>query len=164
LQGDNTWSSGAWELRKQISLAFGLIMIVLAFFVDLRSRHSKDYAFWLYLFGLLTFWGALSSMGSGGLSGKLVYLSINLFLIAVAAALARRTFAVFGGVGVAAVLGNLSWGMFKDSFAFVAVLTLLGFALIATGVWWSKHEAEISAKLRACLPKDLRELLQARTG
>ena len=161
---DLFYSAAAWELRKKISLAFGLIMVLLAFFVDLRSRHSKDYAFWLYLFGLLTFWGALTSLGSGQLAGKLVYLAINFLMIFAAAILGRRVFAVFGGIGVVLVLADLSWGMFKNSFAFVAVLTLLGFALIGAGVWWSKREAEIVAKVRALLPRDLRELLEARTG
>ncbi|OIO68036.1 MAG: DUF2157 domain-containing protein [Zetaproteobacteria bacterium CG_4_9_14_3_um_filter_49_83] len=160
----NWFSEASWELRQHISLVFGLIMLLGAFFVDLRSRHSKDYAFWLYLFGLLTFWGALSSMGSGQLSGKLLYLAINTGLVCIGAVLVRRTFAVFGGLGMMLVLGNLSWTVFKDSFAFVAVLTLLGFALIALGIWWSKHEQTISTKLRSALPEDLRELLEARAS
>lgn len=161
---ESLYSSAVWELRKQITLAFGLIMLLVAFFVDLRSRHSKDYAFWLYLFGMLTFWGALSSMGTGALSGKLIYLAINLFLIFLGAVLGRRVFVVFGGIGTVMVLGNLAWGVFKNSFAFVVVLTLLGFALIGAGVWWSKREVVVSAKLRGLLPKDLKELLEARTG
>ncbi|WP_052452350.1 V-type ATP synthase subunit I domain-containing protein [Noviherbaspirillum autotrophicum] len=161
------WSSGAgseaiWELRKVISLVFGLVMLLVAFFVDLRARHSKDYAFWLYLFGLLTFCGALSMMGSGRLAGKLVYLAVHFVLVFIGAVLARRVFAVFGGIGIAAVLTDLSWHLFKNSFGFVLVLTVLGFALIALGLWWSKHEAAMSARLRAVLPADLRELLQAR--
>jgi len=162
--GTDAFSGAAWELRKRITVVFGLFMLSIAFFVDIRSRHSKDYAFWLYLFGVMTFWGGLSTMGSGALSGKLIYLAINFLMIFIAAILGRRVFAVFGGIGIAMVLGDLSWGMFKNSFAFVAILTLLGFGLIGAGVWWSKHEAEISAKLRALLPKDLRELLEARTG
>lgn len=158
------FSSSAWELRKQITLAFGLVMLLFAFFVDLRSRHTKDYAFWLYLFGVMTFWGALSSMGSGELSGKLIYLLINFLMIFIGAILGRRVFVVFGGIGIAIVLGDLSWHLFRDSFAFVVVLTLLGFALIGLGVWWGKKEAAMSAKLRALLPQDLRELLEARTG
>ena len=43
-----------WEVRKFVSLWFGLAMTLLAFWVDLRSRFSRDYAFWLYLFGVLT--------------------------------------------------------------------------------------------------------------
>ena len=159
------WFSGdAFELRKKISLVFGLLMLLLAFVVDLRSRYSKDFAFWLYVFGLLTFWGALSAMGSGRLSGKLIYLMLNFGLVFTGAVLARRTFAVFGGIGIMMVLGDLSWHMFKNSFGFVVVLTLLGFALIGIGVWWSKHEAEISTKFRNVLPKDLRELLEERQG
>jgi hypothetical protein len=42
------------------------------------------------------------------------------------------------------------------------VLTLLGFALIGAGLWWNRHEAAISARLRAVLPVSLRELLQER--
>ncbi|MBI3897424.1 MAG: DUF2157 domain-containing protein [Gammaproteobacteria bacterium] len=166
LDGDTggIFSDAGWELRKQITLVFGLLMLLLAFFVDLRSRHSKDYPFWLYLFGVMTFWGVLSSMGSGELSGKLIYLAINFSLIFVGAILGRRVFAVFGGIGIALVLGDLSWQIFKDSFAFVAVLSLLGFALIGVGVWWSKRESVITTKLRALLPQDVRELLEARTG
>ena len=159
----NWWSGATWEFRKKISLVFGLIMLLGAFIVDLRSRHDKDYAFWLYLFGLLTFWGALLAMGSGALSGKLIYLAINTGLVFIGAVLVRRTFAVFGGFGMVMVIGDLSRHYFQDSFAFVAVLSLLGFALIGIGVWWSKHEQERSTKLRSYLPKDLRELLEART-
>src|SRR5687768_14143968 len=54
-----------WELRKTVSAWFGLAMILLASWVDLRSRFSRDYAFWLYLFGVLAFWGGLSLMNSG---------------------------------------------------------------------------------------------------
>jgi hypothetical protein len=78
------------------------------------------------------------------------------------AVLGRRVFAVFGGIGIAMVLGDLSWNLFKHSFAFVLVLTALGFALIAMGLWWSRHEAALAARLRAVLPADLRELLEAR--
>lgn len=163
--GEGGWFGGAaWELRKTLTLVFGLLMLLAAFFVDLRSRHGKDYAYWLYLFGLLTFCGALSMMGSGKLSGKLMYLAINFGLVFIGAVLGRRVFAVFGGIGIALVLGDLSWNLFKDSFAFVLVLTLLGFALIGMGLWWSRHEAAISVRLRAMLPADLRDLLEVRGG
>ncbi|MFZ6816477.1 DUF2157 domain-containing protein [Undibacterium sp. Rencai35W] len=159
MQDDAGMLSGNWHVRQQISLVFGLGMLVLALIVDVRSRRGIDYAFWLYLFGLLTFWGALSSMGNGTLSGKLIYLAINTGLIFIGAILARRVFAVFGGIGLAMVLGDLSWYLFKDSFVFVALLTLLGFALIAAGVWWSKHEARITATLSAMLPESLQSRL-----
>jgi hypothetical protein len=161
-EGGDWFGGAAWELRKTISLVFGLVMLLLAFLVDLRSRHDRDYAYWLYLFGLLTFCGALSMIGSGRLSGKLVYLAIHFGLVFAGAVLGRRMFAVFGGIGIAVALGDLSWGLFRNSFAFVVVLTVLGFALIGAGLWWSRHEVAISARLRALLPASLRELLQTR--
>lgn len=164
INGNGWFGETAWALRQQITMTFGLLMLLLAFFVDLRTRHSKDYAFWLYLFGMMTFWGALTSMGSNALSGKLIYLGFNFALVLIGAILVRRVFAVCGGIGIGLALGNLSWGLFKDSFAFVALLTLLGFALIGAGVWWSKHEAAISVRLRNFLPQDLRELLEVRAG
>jgi hypothetical protein len=128
----------------------------------LRSRRGKDYAFWLYLFGLLTFCCALSLMGSGKLASKLVYLAIHFCLVLVGAVLSRRTFAVFGGIGIAGVLSDLAWNLFKNSFAFMVLLTLFGFALIWLGLWWSKNEVEVSARMRAVLPIGLRELIEAR--
>src|SRR5437762_7116326 len=54
-----------WELYKIVSLYFGLAMRLTAFCAYLRSSDSPGYAFWLYLFGVLTFWGGLSLMKSG---------------------------------------------------------------------------------------------------
>jgi hypothetical protein len=152
-----------WEIRKLISVYFGLAMILLAFWVDLRSRASRDYAFWLYLFGVLTFWCGLSLMKSGSELGKLAYCGINVLMILAGAALGRRVFAVFGGLGLAVYLGDLSWRVFKDSLVFPFALSLVGFAIIWLGVLWHRHEAEWSARLRRFLPAPLRELVDART-
>jgi hypothetical protein len=161
---DNWFSGAAWDLRKWISIAFGLAMLLGALLVDLRSRFTRDYAFWLYLFGLLAFWGGLSAMHSDSLAGKLVYLAINVALILKGAMLARRVFVVFGGLGVTLVLGDISWRFFRDSWSFPIALTLIGFAIIALGIWWQKHEAALSSRLRAMLPQELRELIEARQG
>ena len=151
-----------WEIRKFISLWFGLAMTLVAFWVDLRSRFSRDYAFWLYLFGVLTFWGGLSLMGSGSEWGKLAYCGINVAMIFVGAVLGRRVFAVFGGLGVAGYLGYLSWRVFKDSLIFPFALSLVGLAIIALGVLWQRREAQWSASLRHFVPGPLRELIEAR--
>jgi CDP-diglyceride synthetase len=43
----------SWDLRKLVSLWFGLLICLMAFWVDIRSRFEEDFAFWLYLFGVL---------------------------------------------------------------------------------------------------------------
>jgi len=151
-----------WEARKLVSLWFGLLMVLLAFWVDIRARFEKDFAFWLYLFGVLAFWGGLSLMNSDSELGRFMYLCINVALIVVGAVLSRRVFAVFGGLGIASYLGYLAYRVFSDSLLFPFVLTVIGLAIIYLGILWQRHEAKLSAGLRASLPGALRELIEQR--
>jgi hypothetical protein len=151
-----------WEIRKFISLWFGLGMVLVALWVDLRSRFSRDYAFWLYLFGVLAFWGGLSLMRSGSELGKFLYCMINVAMILFGAAIGRRVFAVFGGLGVAGYLCYLSWRVFRESLLFPVVLSAIGLAIVWLGVLWQKNEARWSAAVRSALPRPLRELIETR--
>lgn len=149
---------------KLVSLYFGLAMTLLAFWVDVRAHRDRDFAFWLYVFGVLAFWGGLTSMGSDSELNRLLYCGVNLLLIGVGAALSRRVFAVFGGLGVALYLGHLSHTVFRDSLLFPVALTAIGLAVIAAGVLWQRHESAIGECLRALLPARLRELIDNRAG
>ncbi|MEX0957743.1 MAG: DUF2157 domain-containing protein [Burkholderiales bacterium] len=151
-----------WELRAYVSLWFGLLVVLLAFWVDVRARHGRDFAFWLYLFGVLAFWGGLSSMESDSELSKFLYLCINLAMIGIGAVLSRRVFAVFGGLGAAGYLGYLAHSVFKDSLMFPFVLTAIGLGVVWLGILWQRHESAISARLRALLPTQLRELMETR--
>ena len=152
----------SWEHRQTVSLLFGAAMLLLAFQVDLRSRHDHDYAFWLYLFGMLTFWGGLTLMKAGSELSRFGYFCINLVLILLAPLLGRRVFAVFGGLGAAGYLGYLAWGLFRDSLLFPLALSVIGLGVIWLGMVWQRHEHRLGARLRAWLPAALRELLEAR--
>jgi hypothetical protein len=152
-----------WEFRKWVSMWFGLAMLLLALLVDLRARHAReDFAFWLYLFGVLAFWGGLSLMESDSELARLLYLAVNLLMIGIGAALSRRVFVIFGALGTAGYLGHLAHDVFEDSVLFPFVLTLIGLAVIGLGIVWQRHEADITRRLRAILPNDLRELLESR--
>ncbi|MDD2581127.1 MAG: hypothetical protein PHR66_03930 [Desulfuromonadaceae bacterium] len=152
----------SWELRKLVSLWFGLLICLLAFWVDIRSRHDKDFAFWLYLFGVLAFWGGLSMMHSDSELNKFIYLCVNIVLIVVGAILSRRVFAVFGGLGTAGYVGHLAYDVFKNSMLFPFVLTVIGLGVIAIGILWQRHEESISSVLRKLLPVPIRELIERR--
>jgi hypothetical protein len=149
---------------KIMSAVFGVAMTLVALWIDLRNRSRKDYAFWLYIWGVLTFWGALSSMNSGSELGKLVYCLINVLMIGIGAALSRRVFAVFGGFGLAGYLGHLSYTVFRDSLLFPVALTAIGIAIIAAGVFWQRREAAIGASLRQWLPGPVRLLVERRAA
>ncbi len=158
-----TWD---WHFVRDVSLVFGIATVFIAMWVDVRCRRAtepewrQDYAFWLYLFGTLMFWGGLSLRDSGSELGKALYCLINLVLVFAGAALGRRVFTVFGGLGVAIYLGYLSHKVFGDSLLFPFVLTLLGLGVVALGIWWQRHEAQINQRLGAWLPAGLRPILQ----
>lgn len=147
---------------KVVSVVFGLGMIVAAMVVDFRSRSHRDFAFWLYIYGVIAFWGGLTAMDSDSELNKLIYCFINLFMIAVGAALARRVFAVFGAFGVAGYLGHLSSTIFKDSLLFPVALAAIGLGVIGAGIFWQRHEAQIGDVLRGMLPGSLRERIEQR--
>lgn len=134
-------------------------MLAVAIYIDFRSRRRPDYAFWLYLFGTIAFWGALSMSDSGGQLGKFLYAVLNIGLIFLGALLSRRIFTVCGGIGVFGYLGYLSYTVFKDSLMFPFALTALGLLIVVFGIWWQKHEEELHRNFRSLLPGSLREAL-----
>lgn len=149
---------------KLVSTWFGLAMTLTAFWIDVRSRQRQDFAFWLYVFGMITFWGGLTSMDSNSELGKFLYCCINFLLIAIGAALSRRVFAIFGGIGVAIYLGHLSHTVFKDSMLFPVALTAIGLIVIAAGVLWQRREMVIGTWLRSFLPAPVRDLVEHRAA
>jgi hypothetical protein len=110
-----------WQFTRDVSLWFGIATCALALWVDVRSRRSadalsrQDFAFWLYLFGAIMFWGSLSLHDSDNELGKFAYCLLNVVLIFGGAAIGRRVFTVLGAFGVAGYLGYLAHRVFKDS-------------------------------------------------
>lgn len=148
-----------WEFRKFMSLLFGLVMIFLAVFVDLFSRQKKDYAFWLYFFGVTAFWGGLSLLDSKNELSRFLYLCTNLFMIIVGSILNRRVFVVFGGIGTAGYIGYLSWEVFRDSIMFPFVLSFTGLGVFGLSFVWQRHEKKIGARLRGFLSPSLQDII-----
>jgi hypothetical protein len=126
-----------------VSVAFGAGILVIAYLLDRRTKN--DYAFWLYLFGLASFWGALSMMESGSPWSRFGYCVINIVLIAVSTLLDRRVFAVFGSFGVAGYLSYLAFRLFKDSLFLPMALTVIGVGVIVGTVAYQRNRAKIDA-------------------
>lgn len=150
----------SWDQRAQVSLWFGLLIVLLAIRVDLRSRPETDYAFWLYLFGALAFWGGLSCISTDSEWSRFLYLCINLVMIVLGVALSRRVFTVLGALGTAAYLSYLAHDVFRDSLVFPFALTVIGLGVVYLGVLWQRHEASLTRKLLHVLPAPLRNLLE----
>ncbi len=152
-----------FELRALVSMYFGLAMTLFAFWMDIRSFKSGDYAFWLYLFGVMAFWGGMTSQHSDSELSKLMYCCVNLLLVGTGVVIVRRVFVIFGAIGCSMYLGHLANQVFKDSWLFPIALTAIGLVIIYLGLFWQKNEKEITQKVRRYLPLPLRELLDERT-
>lgn len=149
----------SWEARQLTSLGFGLGLLGLALWVDIRSRFTQDFAYWLYIFGGIVFWTALTSLKSTGLT-QFSYLCINLLVLSAGALLKRGILATLGGIGITIYLFYLTSRVFANSLAFPFVLTAIGLSIIGIGIYWQRHEEAISSRMRAKLPKVVRELLE----
>ncbi|REL28977.1 DUF2157 domain-containing protein [Thalassotalea euphylliae] len=164
--GGNSYDA-SWELRKMVSMYTGLLMLGLAFWIDMRTRATsplsqQDYAFWIYLFGVIAFWGGLSLQNSDSELAKFGYFIINLVMIGLGVLLVRRVFVVFGAFGSCIYLGHLAHSVFEDSWLFPIVLSVIGLLVIYLGVLWQKHEQAISQGAQSILPKALQQLLASK--
>ena len=128
--------------------------------VNLRQR-SGDFAFWLYLFGVLTFWGGITATSNGTTLDKAMYCALNVGFLILSVCLARRVFAVFGTIGIAIYLGDLADKLFRDSMLFPFALSMIGIGIIALGLYYNRHQAVISGWVDARLPPSLKQLRAA---
>ena len=129
-----------WQTRQWISVVVGLCILLVGYGLEKflhkpGEARSEDFAFWCYLFGMLAFWGGLTSMNSGSEIMRGLYALLNVAFIWLAVKLRRSTFLVFGALGVHLYLGHLAYEVFQDSFFFPFALALLGLSLILLTVW-----------------------------
>jgi hypothetical protein len=158
------WIAGdakpSWELKRQVSVWFGLAVLAVAWIVDYRGRDT-DFAFWLHLFGLMAFWGGITATESSNEFGKAMYCLLNVVLLLLSIILVRRAYALFGALGVTAYLGHLADVVFKNSLLFPFALSLIGIAVIAAGLLYHRKQEAISAWFAANLPDAILRLRPA---
>jgi hypothetical protein len=167
------WAFGKhWTFQQEchISVFFGLGMLLAAWFLDSipatntmgtdsngSGTRGMDFAFWFYLFGLLTFSGGLTLLDSHSEWSKAAYCLIHFVMLVLALVLRRRVFLVFGGLGVFLYLAQEAETHFRNSFGFTAALTVIGIGFIAAGIAYKKNEARLQASLAALMPGRIRE-------
>ena len=147
-----------WNQRLLVSMWFGIACIVVAYLVDIRiRRRDGDFAFWLYLFGLMAFWFGITFMGNGSEFQKFIYCLINLGLMLLSVVLGRKVFMVFGVIGVFGYLSHLAYSVFKDSLLFPFALTALGISIIYLGVLYQRQSRNLERLFEGLLPQGVRQ-------
>ena len=127
-----------WTERAVISDIFGLCMIGIGYFMDIKFK--KDYSFWMYLFGLMTLSSGLSVFYNDNTFKFILFGIVNIMLILFSLFINRNVFLVFGVIGVTEFLNRLSWKFFKGSVFFPFALTLIGAFLIILGIFLQKNK------------------------
>lgn len=146
-----------YNLRRQVSLWFGIVLFLLVWIYELRPRKA-DFAFWLHLVAAVTFWGGLTFQSSSSEFGKFAYCLINIGLVVLAIYLGRRVYAVFGVIGIMTYLGHLAYEVFKDSLLFPFALSAFGLAMVAAGIWLARRRNRIASWMEAHIPAELMAL------
>ncbi len=148
----------SWYQKQLVSVYFGLIMLIFSYFLDRKTK--EDFSFWGYLFGMLIFWGGISSLAMNDDSEliKVIYCLINLFFILLSVVIQRRVFIIFGSIGVFSYLGHLAFKVFEDSLLFPIALSLLGVVIIYIGIIYNRNKTKIDKAIRDLLPAFLLKL------
>jgi hypothetical protein len=150
LFGDGSLS---WSTRSWCSIGFGAGVLAGAFALDQKSK--ADLSFWLYLAGLLAFWGGMTMRYDGPEWHKTVYACINLALAVCGVYLQRRAFLVFAAVGVLCYLGHLA-EEHRHAVWFPPIAALVGLVGVLIGAYLQRHRITIEAVLDRARPLRLR--------
>lgn len=129
--------AASFAQKEMVTLTVGLLLMGAGYLIDHRTR--EDYAFWLYLAGLLAFFFPAFSQ----LRESLAFGLIHLFFMLVAVLIRRRAFMVVGGFGVFSYLVYVAGELFSESLLFPVALSVIGLALIAGGVAYAQREDRI---------------------
>ncbi len=145
-----------YSWRASFSVYFGLIVIFSAIYMDFKhSNNRQDYAYWLYIFGVMIFWGGLSYQSSNSEVSKFFYCLINIGMVLTSVFLNRRVFAIFGAFGILGYLGHLSFSIFANSLGFPIALVFLGIIIIFAATRWTRVEHKLIEYLRPYIPQKI---------
>ena len=144
-----------FEMRRLISMYFGLAMILAAWAIDILRKRGPDFAFWLHIFGVMAFWCGMTFSDSSTELMKFVYCLINIGMIGFSLFLNRRIYAVFGAIGVATYLGYLANEVFKDVIMFSFALSAIGLGVIGLGLLLHRNRPKMVAAMDNIVPQSL---------
>ncbi|MBT4760735.1 MAG: DUF2157 domain-containing protein [Bdellovibrionaceae bacterium] len=149
--GKHEWG---WDERKMVSCIFGFLMLAGSYFID-RKYKKNDFAFWTYLYGMLAFWVGLTFMDSYSELSKFMYGLLNVGFVFLSVYFRRKVFIVFGSLGVMVYLTHLAESVFKGSYSFPIVLSLLGLLIVFLGVKYQQNHKRFELMIEKSLPSFL---------
>ena len=144
------------ELRGIVSTQLGLVVLIVSWAIDVRAK--ADLTFWPHLSAGLCLVGGLYFWLTDGIQEWTLLCAISVVLLLVSVFLQRRSYAVFGGIGVLTYLGYLSSEVFDDVILFSFALTAVGLLVMALGYVYFRNERRLEMWMDHRLPGAIRRL------
>jgi len=133
----------SWYIGPYYTCVVACAMIALAYAVERRQPPGEDYAFWLYLAGLVTLLVAYVEVWQYIGRWRHALPLVAAALVTASLYLRRRTLLVAGGVAAFGYLGYLAFDVFRRVVALPIALATLGLLVIVATVWMQRRFPKI---------------------
>lgn len=130
-------------------VASASVIMVLGYLVDLQNDTEQDYAFWLYLPGLVAASVGMVLVWSFDRSLRHALVVIAIVTMAIAVYMRRRTFLAFGAAWFIWYLAFIAFDVFRNVVALPIVLATMGLLVILGAVWLQRNYPRFVARVTA---------------
>ena len=137
----------AWYTGPYYACVVACAVIAIGYAVERRQPQGEDYAFWVYLAGLVTLLVAYVSVWSYIGRWRHALPLVAVALVTASLYLRRRTFLVAGGVAAFGYLGYLAFDVFQKVIALPIALATLGLLVIVSTVWMQRRFPKLVARV-----------------
>jgi hypothetical protein len=128
-----------WYTGPYYTCVVACAMIAIGYAVERRQPPGEDYAFWIYLAGMVMLLVGYVSVWSFIGRWRHALPLVAVALVTASLYLRRRTFLVAGGVAAFGYLGYLAFDVFQKVIALPIALASLGLLVIVSTVWMQRR-------------------------
>ena len=137
----------SWYVGPFYQCVVACAMIAIAYAAERRQPPGEDYAFWLYLAGLVMLLVAYVQVWQYIGRWRHALPLVAAALVTASLYLRRRTLLVAGGVAAFGYLGYLAFDVFRRIVALPIALATLGLLVIVTTVWLQRRFPKLVARV-----------------
>jgi len=156
ITGKEVFQSGS---RDYITLSIGFLILGIAYFVDLKRRDDRDFAFWLYLFGSFSVFIGFANVHKANEVAEFVFACVYVMLMLSSVLIQRRTVLIASVLLILGYFFHIANHFFRDSQAFPLILSFIGIAIIVLGIALQKNWQTVQAAVKSVFPDKLNKFL-----
>jgi hypothetical protein len=137
----------SWYLGPYYQCVVACAMLAIAYAVERRQPAGEDYAFWVYLAGVVMLFVAYVQVWPHIGRWRHALPLVAAALVTASLYLRRRTLLIAGGVAAFGYLGYLAFDVFRRVVALPITLATLGLLVIVSTVWTQRRFPKLVARV-----------------